>query len=69
MLSRVAFCDSAGMRALVGAAQEVQARGGRLDVVAPEDAPVRHAIAATGAAEFLGVGTSLDFPELNATDA
>ena len=62
VLSRVGFCDSSGIRALVGAAREVRARGGRLDVVAPEDAPVQRMIAATGAAEFLGVRASLEPP-------
>jgi anti-sigma B factor antagonist len=54
-LSRVGFCDSTGLKALLDAAREIAARGRRLVVVAPEDGPVRRVIAMTGAEEFLFV--------------
>ena len=59
-LSRVGFCDSTGLRALIDAAREVAVAGGRLVAIVPEDAPVRRVIALTGAQEFLGVTTDRD---------
>jgi anti-sigma B factor antagonist len=35
-LSGLEFCDSSGLRALIGAAQEIVASGGRLAVVVPD---------------------------------
>jgi anti-sigma B factor antagonist len=40
-LSRVGFCDSTGLRALIDAAREVAIAGGRLVAIVPEDGPVR----------------------------
>jgi anti-sigma B factor antagonist len=54
-LSRVTFCDSTGLKALMDAAREVAVAGGRLIVVVPEDGSVRKVMALTGAAEFLHV--------------
>ena len=54
-LSRVGFCDSTGLRALVNAAREVAIAGGRLVVIVPEEGPVRQVIRLTGAQEFLDV--------------
>jgi anti-anti-sigma factor len=59
-LSRVGFCDSTGLKALMDAAREVAVRGGRLVAIAPEDAPVRRVIALTGVGEFLGVTADRD---------
>ena len=38
-LSRVCFCDSTGLRALMDAAREVAIAGGRLVAIVPEDGP------------------------------
>jgi anti-sigma B factor antagonist len=54
-LSRVGFCDSTGLRALMDAAREVAIAGGRLVAIVPEDGPVRRLVTLTGAEEFLGV--------------
>jgi anti-sigma B factor antagonist len=54
-LTRVEFCDSTGLRALMGAAREVAVSGGRLVAIVAEDGPVRQVIAMTGAEEFLAV--------------
>jgi len=59
-LSRLAFCDSTGLKALMDAAREVAVRGGRLVAIAPEDAPVRRVLALTGVGEFLGVTADRD---------
>jgi anti-sigma B factor antagonist len=52
-LRRLEFCDSRGLRALIGAAQEVAASAGRLAVVPPAQGPVARLFALTGAGEFL----------------
>jgi anti-sigma B factor antagonist len=54
-LSRVDFCDSTGLRALLDAAREVNVAGGELIAIVPEDGPVRRLVTLTGAQEFLGV--------------
>jgi anti-sigma B factor antagonist len=54
-LSRVAFCDSTGLKALLDASREVAVRGRRLVVIVPGDGPVRRVIEMTGAEEFLSV--------------
>jgi anti-anti-sigma factor len=52
-LTRLSFCDSTGLRALVGAAKEVAISAGRLAIVAPADGPVARLFAVTVATEFL----------------
>ena len=47
-LSKLAFCDSCGLRALVGEARETRICGGSLSVVAPEGGPVRRLLDLTG---------------------
>src|SRR3954468_18339636 len=59
-LSRVSFCDSTGLRALIGASREVAIAGGRLVVIVPEDGPVRRLLELTGAQEFLAVTADRD---------
>ena len=59
-LTRVEFCDSTGLRALMEAAREVAVSGGRLVAIVPEDGPVRRVIAMTGAEEFLAVTSDRD---------
>jgi len=52
-LSRLEFCDSTGLRALMGATREVEVRGGRLVLVAPPGSPIERLLELTGVAEFL----------------
>jgi anti-sigma B factor antagonist len=59
-LTRLEFCDSSGLRALVGAADEVIAGAGRLAVIAPDEGAVARLFTITGAREFLPVHASLD---------
>jgi anti-sigma B factor antagonist len=59
-LTRVGFCDSTGLRALIGAAREVTVNGGRLVVIVSEDGPVRRMIAMAGAEEFLAMTSDGD---------
>ncbi|HEY6886367.1 MAG TPA: STAS domain-containing protein [Solirubrobacter sp.] len=59
-LTRVGFCDSTGLRALMDAAREVAVSGGRLVAIVPDDGPVRQVIAMTGAEEFLALTSDRD---------
>jgi anti-sigma B factor antagonist len=52
-LTNLEFCDSSGLRALIGAAEEVRASAGRLVVVPPADGAVARRFALTGADELL----------------
>jgi anti-sigma B factor antagonist len=52
-LSRVAFCDSTGLRALIGARYELAAAACTLAVVAPPGGPVGRLLELTGLREFL----------------
>jgi anti-sigma B factor antagonist len=54
-LDGIDFCDSAGLRTIVGAAQEAVIHGGRLVVVAPPASPPAKLLALTGLEEFLTV--------------
>ena len=54
-LSRVHFCDSKGLRALLDAAREVAIAGGHLVAIVPEAGQVRRLVTLTGALEFLSV--------------
>ena len=58
-LTRLDFCDSQGLRALIGAAQEVAASAGRLAVVPPDHGAVSRLFAVTGAREFLPLRATL----------
>src|SRR5919202_3343025 len=51
-LVALGFCDSAGLRAVLGAADEVRAAGGRLAVVV-DDGPVARVLEITGVSEWL----------------
>jgi anti-sigma B factor antagonist len=53
-LGGLEFCDSTGLRALLGAATEFRAAGGRLAISAGEG-PVPRLLAITGASEWLDV--------------
>ncbi len=54
-LTGVEFCDSTGLRALIGAAQELRIARGRLTVVCPDEGPVSRLLGLTGMRETLDV--------------
>jgi anti-sigma B factor antagonist len=54
-LSDVDFCDSTGLRALLGAASEVRAHGGRFAIVCPPRGDVARLLDIVGAAEWLAI--------------
>jgi anti-sigma B factor antagonist len=54
-LSALEFCDSAGLRALLGAAREVEARAGRLVVAVEPGGAVARLLEMAGLTEFLRV--------------
>lgn len=58
-LSELEFCDSTGLRALIGAAAEIRAAGGRL-VVSVGEGNVARLLAITGAAEWLEIHPDLE---------
>ena len=57
-LTTAEFCDSTGLRALMGCRQEIVAGGGRMAVAALEDGAVGRLFALSGAHEFLPVYAS-----------
>jgi len=54
-LSGLEFCDSTGLRALLGAASEVRTHGGRFVLVCPPTGEVARLLRMTGAGEWLAV--------------
>ena len=54
-LTNVEFCDSTGLRALLGAASEVRAHGGRFAIVCPPDGDVARLLEVVGAAEWMAI--------------
>jgi anti-sigma B factor antagonist len=54
-LTDVDFCDSTGLRALLGAASEVRAHGGRFAIVCTPSGDVARLLEAVGAAEWLAI--------------
>jgi anti-sigma B factor antagonist len=52
-LTQLEFCDSSGLRALSGAAEEVLASAGRVVIVPPVDGAVARLFALIGAGELL----------------
>ena len=59
-LTTAEFCDSAGLRALIGCRRELAARGGRMAVAALEDSAVGRMFALAGAHELLPVYEDCD---------
>jgi anti-sigma B factor antagonist len=60
-LSATTFCDSTGLRALIGEDRELQVCGGRMSIVCPSnDGPVSRLFELTGAHELLAVRDSAD---------
>ena len=54
-LSQVEFCDSTGLRALLGAASEVRTHGGRFALVCAPGSGVARLLDVVGAAEVIAV--------------
>jgi anti-sigma B factor antagonist len=52
-LSKLGFCDSCGLRALMGEAREAQFAGGRVSFVAPTEGSVLRLLELTGLVETL----------------
>jgi anti-sigma B factor antagonist len=59
-LTGVEFCDSTGLRALIGSARELAIDGGRLITVIAPDGPVRRLVTLTATDEMLAVAPSLE---------
>jgi anti-sigma B factor antagonist len=54
-LTDVDFCDSTGLRALLGAASEVRAHGGRFAIVCPPTGDVARLLEIVGAGEWMAI--------------
>jgi anti-sigma B factor antagonist len=54
-LTDVDFCDSTGLRALLGAASEVRAHGGRFAIVCPPSGDVARLLEVVGASEWMAI--------------
>jgi anti-sigma B factor antagonist len=59
-LTTAEFCDSAGLRALIGSRQEIRAQGGRMAIAALEECAVGRLFALAGAHELLEIHGSCD---------
>jgi anti-sigma B factor antagonist len=59
-LTEVDFCDSTGLRALLGAASEVRAHGGRFAIVCPPAGDVARLLEVVGAGEWLAIHSDPD---------
>jgi anti-sigma B factor antagonist len=59
-LTTTDFCDSTGLRALLGAERELRVHGGRLAVAASPGGPVGRLFTIAGAHEVLGVHDTLE---------
>ncbi len=59
-LTDVDFCDSTGLRALLGAASEVRAHGGRFAIVCPPTGDVARLLAIVGAGEWMAIHADPD---------
>ena len=59
-LTTAGFCDSVGLRALIGSRQEMAAQGGRMAVAARPDSAVGRLFDLAGAHELLEVHEDLD---------
>jgi anti-sigma B factor antagonist len=59
-LTTAEFCDSVGLRALIGSHREIAAQGGRMGVAALEDSAVGRLFALAGAHELLRIYEDCD---------
>jgi anti-sigma B factor antagonist len=58
-LTKLEFCDSTGLRALLGAAAEVRLHGGRFGLVCPRTGDVARLLQIVGVGEWLAVHTDM----------
>ena len=58
--TRLGFCDSTGLRALLGEARECAIMSGRSIIVAPEVGPVRRLFELTGLTDVLEITPDVD---------
>ena len=59
-LTTAEFCDSVGLRALIGSQQEILAQGGRMAVAARDDSAVGRLFVLAGAHELLEIHEDSD---------
>ena len=59
-LSELDFCDSTGLRALVGVVREVEINGGKAALVVPPGGAMDRVLQLSGLGEFLHVAPSVD---------
>ncbi|MEA2134983.1 MAG: anti-sigma factor antagonist [Solirubrobacteraceae bacterium] len=59
-LTTAEFCDSVGLRALIGSWHEIRAQGGRMAVAALEDSAVGRLFSLAGAHELLEIHEGRD---------
>jgi len=59
-LSDIAFCDSTGLRALVGAVREIEINGGRAALVVPSGSAMDRVLQLSGLGEFLRVASTVE---------
>jgi anti-sigma B factor antagonist len=59
-LTGVGFCDCTGLRALLGAASEIRAQGGRFAIVCPPSGDVARLLGVVGASEWMAVHADRD---------
>jgi anti-sigma B factor antagonist len=59
-LTDVDFCDSTGLRALLGAASAVRAHGGRFAIVCPPTGDVARLLGIVGAGEWMAIHADPD---------
>ncbi len=57
-LSELEFCDSTGLRALVGVVREVEINGGKAALVVPPGGAMDRVLELSGLGEFLHVAPS-----------
>ena len=57
-LSELSFCDSTGLRALVGATREIEINGGRAALAVPPGGALARILELSGLGEFLRVAPS-----------
>ena len=57
-LSEIGFCDSTGLRAIVGLVREAQAHAVPLVIMVPDGSQLARLIELTGTAEFLPIARS-----------
>jgi anti-anti-sigma factor len=59
-LSELSFCDSTGLRALVGAVREIEINGGRAALAVPPGSAMDRVLQLSGLGEFLHVAPSVE---------